>query len=209
MFVCCHQYRRYNWAGKGRNRNIFESTGAKHFVTSRDKAHSALLSAPPPGGNGTAGWLCFCSDLFKDTFPKVQWICVEKLMELWDPNEVLRSYQGAISLSCYGSSKILHIEACFLIIVILNDIFYVTEAFLMPFYLFIGHKNYICLHHWVFNWELLTRKFGWNMSICFKALGETKPESRIPLALLPQDYQIWFPVLQPAGSVSCLWCSHL
>lgn len=61
-------------AGEGRNRNTFKSTGAKHLVTSRDNliqlSHSALLSAASPGGNGTAGWLCFCLVLFKDIFQK-------------------------------------------------------------------------------------------------------------------------------------------
>lgn len=107
----------------------------------------------------------------------------------------------------YGTTMILYIEACFLIIVILNDIFMSLRVFLMSFY-FICDKKYIFLCHWVFNWELFTRKFGWNTSICFKALVEsrTQPESMTTLALLPQDYQISFPVLHPAGSVSCLWC---
>lgn len=99
------------------------------------------------------------------------WICVEKLMDLWDPDKALRCYQGAVPLSCYGSclkscqcmfsfplnygtSKILYIEACFLIIFILHESFF-------------------------------ARKFVWNMSVCFKAFVDTRtqPESMITLLL--------------------------
>lgn len=63
----------------------------------------------------------------------------------------------------------------------------------------------------ILNESLFTRKFAWNLSICFKALVDTRTqtESMITSALLPPDYQIPFPVLHPVGSASCLWCSHL
>lgn len=202
-------------AGKGRNRNTFKSTGAKHLVTSRDNpgTHSFSSSLCSFSWQKWHSWLAvLLFSLIQRHFPKVI-LWVKKTWKLGamdlcgEADGVVRSRWRSkklpgcspslllwlLTLTCLkrcrcmfsfplrdGTNKILYTEACFLIILILSE-------------------------------SLFTRKFSWNTPICFKALVETRtqPENTITLALLPQDYQISFPVLHPAGSVSCHWCSHL
>lgn len=78
----------------------------------------------------------------------------------------------------YGISKILYIETCFLIILILNESLF-TRKF--------GWNMSLCIRAFV-----ETR---------------TQTDSVISLALLPRDYQISLSVLHPAGPISGL-CVH-